>query len=120
MILGRLVPFVAVASAGALNIFLMHGEETRRGIDIYPVQTEEEKGCKRGDWPRGRKSRQEQEGCCSCDGGDGPKSGAECDAGYGNTTSDSKTRLVQAEAEVLCCLKDSAERYFGLHLRRQS
>jgi hypothetical protein len=43
MILGRLVPFAAVASAGALNVFLMRGEEIRRGIDIYPVQTEEEK-----------------------------------------------------------------------------
>jgi sideroflexin-5 len=43
LILGRLVPFAAVASAGALNVFLMRGEEIRRGIDIYPVQTEEEK-----------------------------------------------------------------------------
>ena len=43
MILGRLVPFAAVASAGAINVFLMRGEEIRRGIDIYPVQTEEEK-----------------------------------------------------------------------------
>ena len=43
MILGRLVPFAAVASAGALNVFLMRGEEIRRGIDIYPVQTEQEK-----------------------------------------------------------------------------
>ena len=37
MILGRLVPFAAAASAGALNVFLMRGEEIRRGIDIYPV-----------------------------------------------------------------------------------
>ena len=43
MIAGRLVPFVAVASAGALNVFLMRGEEIRRGIDVYPVVTEEEK-----------------------------------------------------------------------------
>jgi len=35
-ILGRLVPFAAVASAGALNVFLMRGEEMRRGIDIFP------------------------------------------------------------------------------------
>lgn len=35
--LGRLVPFVAVASAGALNVFLMRGEEIRKGIDIYPT-----------------------------------------------------------------------------------
>jgi len=36
MVLGRLVPFVAVASAGALNVFLMRGEEIRKGIDVYP------------------------------------------------------------------------------------
>lgn len=36
-ILTRLVPFAAVASAGALNVFLMRGEELRRGIDIFPV-----------------------------------------------------------------------------------
>lgn len=34
--LGRLVPFAAVASAGALNVFLMRGEEIRTGIDVYP------------------------------------------------------------------------------------
>jgi hypothetical protein len=37
IILARLVPFAAVASAGALNVFLMRGEEIRRGIDVYPV-----------------------------------------------------------------------------------
>jgi hypothetical protein len=37
LILGRLVPFAAVASAGALNVFLMRGEEIKRGIDIYPT-----------------------------------------------------------------------------------
>lgn len=42
-ILTRLVPFAAVASAGALNVFLMRGEEIRKGIDIYPVLNEEEK-----------------------------------------------------------------------------
>jgi hypothetical protein len=43
VIAGRLVPFAAVASAGALNVFLMRGEEIRKGIDVYPVLTEEEK-----------------------------------------------------------------------------
>lgn len=43
MILGRLVPFAAVATAGALNVFLMRGEEIRRGIDVYPVLSEQEK-----------------------------------------------------------------------------
>ena len=43
MILGRLVPFAAVASAGALNVFLMRGEEIRQGIDVFPVQTEAQK-----------------------------------------------------------------------------
>jgi hypothetical protein len=40
LILGRLVPFAAVASAGALNVFLMRGEEIRKGIDVYPVLSE--------------------------------------------------------------------------------
>ena len=31
-----------MASAGALNVFLMRGEEIRRGIDIYPVVSENE------------------------------------------------------------------------------
>ncbi|KAH7374791.1 tricarboxylate carrier [Plectosphaerella cucumerina] len=35
--LTRLVPFAAVATAGALNVFLMRGEEMRTGIDVYPV-----------------------------------------------------------------------------------
>ncbi|KAL8949203.1 MAG: hypothetical protein Q9222_004666, partial [Ikaeria aurantiellina] len=42
-ILTRLVPFAAVASAGALNVFLMRGEEIRRGIDVFPRLNEEEK-----------------------------------------------------------------------------
>ncbi|KAK4169499.1 putative mitochondrial transport protein [Cladorrhinum sp. PSN259] len=43
LILGRLVPFAAVASAGALNVFLMRGEEIRTGIDVYPVPSASEK-----------------------------------------------------------------------------
>ncbi|KAI9701258.1 MAG: hypothetical protein M1836_001928 [Candelina mexicana] len=42
-VLTRLVPFAAVASAGALNVFLMRGEEIRKGIDVYPVLSDEEK-----------------------------------------------------------------------------
>ncbi|KAK9795625.1 putative Sidoreflexin [Seiridium cardinale] len=42
-ILGRLVPFAAVASAGALNVFLMRGEEMRTGIDVFPVLSEADK-----------------------------------------------------------------------------
>ncbi|KAL3424735.1 tricarboxylate carrier [Phlyctema vagabunda] len=42
-ILGRLVPFAAVASAGALNVFLMRGEEIRLGIDVYPVLSDADK-----------------------------------------------------------------------------
>ncbi|MCJ1374080.1 hypothetical protein MMC20_005311 [Loxospora ochrophaea] len=45
-ILTRLVPFAAVASAGALNVFLMRGEEIRQGIDIYPVLSDEDKAQK--------------------------------------------------------------------------
>jgi sideroflexin-5 len=40
LVLSRLVPFAAVASAGALNVFLMRGEEMRKGIDVYPVLSE--------------------------------------------------------------------------------
>ncbi|OTB20242.1 hypothetical protein K445DRAFT_312674 [Daldinia sp. EC12] len=43
LVLGRLVPFAAVASAGALNVFLMRGEEIRTGIDVYPVLSEADK-----------------------------------------------------------------------------
>jgi sideroflexin-5 len=42
-ILGRLVPFAAVASAGALNVFLMRSDEIRKGIDVFPVQSEAQK-----------------------------------------------------------------------------
>jgi hypothetical protein len=42
LVLSRLVPFAAVASAGALNVFLMRGEEIRRGIDVFPVLDEQE------------------------------------------------------------------------------
>lgn len=38
--LGRLVPFAAVASAGALNVFLMRGEEIRCGIDVFPSESD--------------------------------------------------------------------------------
>ena len=41
--LTRLVPFAAVASAGALNVFLMRGEEIRQGIDVFPTLSREEK-----------------------------------------------------------------------------
>lgn len=43
LVLGRLVPFAAVASAGALNVFLMRGEEMRTGIDVFPVLSEKDK-----------------------------------------------------------------------------
>ncbi|KAI1318668.1 Tricarboxylate/iron carrier [Xylariaceae sp. FL0255] len=43
LILGRLVPFAAVASAGFLNVLLMRGEEMRVGIDVYPVLSKADK-----------------------------------------------------------------------------
>ncbi|KAJ5764804.1 Sideroflexin FSF1 [Penicillium odoratum] len=43
LILSRLVPFAAVASASALNVFLMRGEEIRQGIDVYPVLSDAER-----------------------------------------------------------------------------
>ncbi|KAH6849692.1 Tricarboxylate/iron carrier [Chaetomium sp. MPI-CAGE-AT-0009] len=42
LILTRLVPFAAVASAGALNVFLMRGEEMRTGIDVFPARAKSE------------------------------------------------------------------------------
>ena len=39
-VLSRLVPFAAVASAGALNVFLMRGEEIRKGIDVFPSESD--------------------------------------------------------------------------------
>ncbi|KAL6720611.1 Sideroflexin FSF1 [Lecanora helva] len=48
-VLTRLVPFAAVASAGALNVFLMRGEEIRQGIDIFPTLSEEERARKEQD-----------------------------------------------------------------------
>ena len=47
--LTRLVPFAAVASAGALNVFLMRGEEIRQGIDVFPTLSKEEKARKEKD-----------------------------------------------------------------------
>ena len=47
-VLTRLVPFAAVASAGALNVFLMRGEEIRKGIDAYPVLSEEDQKQREG------------------------------------------------------------------------
>ena len=35
MILGRLVPFAAVVSAGIVNVFLMRGDEIRKGISVF-------------------------------------------------------------------------------------
>ncbi|GMF63401.1 unnamed protein product [[Candida] boidinii] len=35
LILSRLVPFAAVVSAGIVNVFLMRGEEIRKGIAVY-------------------------------------------------------------------------------------
>ncbi|KAK9455799.1 Tricarboxylate/iron carrier [Dipodascopsis uninucleata] len=44
MILGRLVPFAAVVSAGVVNVFLMRGEEIRKGISVYDSETGEKVG----------------------------------------------------------------------------
>ena len=56
-VLTRLVPFAAVASAGALNVFLMRGEEIRKGIDVFPYLTEAEKGEAEGNSPSLGKSK---------------------------------------------------------------
>lgn len=39
MLLGRFAPFAAVASAGFLNVFLVRGEELRKGIDVFPARS---------------------------------------------------------------------------------
>lgn len=41
LILGRLVPFAAVVSAGIVNVFLMRGNEIRKGISVYDSDGEE-------------------------------------------------------------------------------
>lgn len=41
MVLGRLVPFAAVVSAGIANVFLMRSEELKHGITVYDKSGEE-------------------------------------------------------------------------------
>ncbi|CAR22806.1 Fsf1p [Lachancea thermotolerans CBS 6340] len=41
LILGRLVPFAAVVSAGIVNVFLMRGDEIRKGISVYDKNGDE-------------------------------------------------------------------------------
>ena len=38
MVLGRLVPFAAVVSAGVVNVGLMRGGEIAAGIDVFPLK----------------------------------------------------------------------------------
>ncbi|ODQ82274.1 hypothetical protein BABINDRAFT_158904 [Babjeviella inositovora NRRL Y-12698] len=42
MILGRLVPFAAVVSAGVVNVFLMRGEEIKKGITVFDSEGNEQ------------------------------------------------------------------------------
>ncbi|EWC47094.1 putative mitochondrial transport protein fsf1 [Drechslerella stenobrocha 248] len=44
LILSRLIPFAAVASAGVVNVFLMRGGEIRKGIDVYVPGDKSETG----------------------------------------------------------------------------
>ncbi|ODQ67183.1 tricarboxylate carrier [Nadsonia fulvescens var. elongata DSM 6958] len=44
VILGRLVPFAAVVSAGVVNVGLMRSEEIKRGISVFDAETGEELG----------------------------------------------------------------------------
>ncbi|QLG70710.1 hypothetical protein HG535_0A06520 [Zygotorulaspora mrakii] len=41
LILGRLVPFAAVVTAGIVNVFLMRGNEIRKGISVYDPNGDE-------------------------------------------------------------------------------
>ncbi|KAF5099786.1 hypothetical protein D0Z00_001527 [Geotrichum galactomycetum] len=46
-VLGRLVPFAAVVSAGLVNVFLMRSEEIRKGITVFDKETNEPVGTSR-------------------------------------------------------------------------
>ncbi|CAI2029809.1 hypothetical protein SEUBUCD646_0H03020 [Saccharomyces eubayanus] len=41
LIMGRLVPFAAVVSAGIVNVFLMRGNEIRKGISVFDANGDE-------------------------------------------------------------------------------
>ncbi|CEP60178.1 Fsf1p LALA0_S01e04764g [Lachancea lanzarotensis] len=41
LVLGRLVPFAAVVSAGVINVFLMRGSEIQKGISVYDKNGDE-------------------------------------------------------------------------------
>ncbi|KAI1366244.1 Tricarboxylate/iron carrier [Xylaria arbuscula] len=42
LVLGRMVPFAAVASASALNVYLTRAEELRTGIDVFPISRKQD------------------------------------------------------------------------------
>lgn len=44
VVLGRLVPFAAVISAGLVNVTLMRGEELKKGISVFSTETNEPVG----------------------------------------------------------------------------
>ncbi|CAI5757285.1 unnamed protein product [Candida verbasci] len=50
MILGRLVPFAAVVSAGVVNVFLMRSEELKKGISVFNKKGEEVGNSKIAAW----------------------------------------------------------------------
>ncbi|RCK63301.1 putative mitochondrial transport protein FSF1 [Candida viswanathii] len=50
MILGRLVPFAAVVSAGIVNVFLMRSEELKKGISVFDKKGDEVGTSKTAAW----------------------------------------------------------------------
>ncbi|CDF90687.1 ZYBA0S08-00562g1_1 [Zygosaccharomyces bailii CLIB 213] len=50
LILGRLVPFAAVVSAGIVNVFLMRGNEIKKGISVFDAEDNEIGRSKRAAW----------------------------------------------------------------------
>lgn len=50
MILGRLVPFAAVVSAGIVNVFLMRSEELKKGITVFDKKGDEVGTSKTAAW----------------------------------------------------------------------
>lgn len=57
LVLTRLVPFAAVATAGVLNVGLMRGGEIKNGIDVYRAKAKSAKGIA----GEKKKKKQEQE-----------------------------------------------------------
>ncbi|KAK4106189.1 tricarboxylate carrier [Parathielavia hyrcaniae] len=102
LILSRLVPFAAVASAGALNVFLMRGEEMRTGIDVFPAKP---KTCPAATPPPATPNEKIQAGGA---GGD-----AEQSDGGGGGEAEEKSLGKSKKAATLAVAETAASRVFN-------